>query len=361
VSPRLDVIVLGGGPAGAAAATVLARAGARTLLVHRPPRRPARHAETIALFPGLSPDGPVAALPSYGVQSSWGGDVLLDHDFIGTVGGLRWHVDRPALDERLRAAAQTAGARLQQVTAVRWARQPGGWRVELGDGAALRTVEAGWLVDCTGRSAHLARSQSAPQVRGDRLVAFSVRLGPIRPGGLEQRTRLEAVRDGWWYLAPIPPDGAALTFLTDGDLGVARAARRAAGLAALLAETRYIQGWVDSLDCPLAGPVQAAPAGMTWLASAAGDGWLAAGDAALAGDPIGGQGVLQARALGERAAAALLHDGPVRQAALAGYQAYLARLSDTYRRLLRQVYAAEWRWPEAPFWARRRAGWRSTP
>ncbi|HXF60073.1 MAG TPA: hypothetical protein VNK95_00570, partial [Caldilineaceae bacterium] len=126
-----------------------------------------------------------------------------------------------------------------------------------------------------------------------------------------------------------------------------------AGLATLLAGTRHMQGWVAALGCPLAGPVQATPAGMAWLANAAGDGWLAAGDAALAGDPLGGQGVAQARALGEQAGATLLQDGPARAAALADYQAHLSRRAATYRRLLRQVYSAEWRWPEAPFWARR--------
>ncbi|HXF62068.1 MAG TPA: FAD-dependent oxidoreductase, partial [Caldilineaceae bacterium] len=99
--PRFDVVVLGGGPAGTAAAMRLARAGAKTLLAHRPPRRPARHAETVILA-GAALAG-LPALPSYGVQSSWGGPALLDHDFITTIpgttipsaamAGLRWHVD----------------------------------------------------------------------------------------------------------------------------------------------------------------------------------------------------------------------------------------------------------------------------
>jgi 2-polyprenyl-6-methoxyphenol hydroxylase-like FAD-dependent oxidoreductase len=85
----------------------------------------------------------------------------------------------------------------------------------------------------------------------------------------------------------------------------------------------------------------------------AGDGWVAAGEAAAAYDPLSSHGIGSALAGGRQAAAALA-------AALEGdsgaLTAYAERLRAGYARYLwlrHAFHADERRWPAAPFWARR--------
>ena len=92
------------------------------------------------------------------------------------------------------------------------------------------------------------------------------------------------------------------------------------------------------------------------LTPPAGDGWLAAGDAALSFDPLSSQGLFNALYTGlasaEAADRALSGDG----SALSDYAARLAEIDAVYRRNLRAWYELERRWPDQEFWRRRASG-----
>ena len=89
------------------------------------------------------------------------------------------------------------------------------------------------------------------------------------------------------------------------------------------------------------------------LTKPTGDGWIAAGDAAAAYDPLSSHGIGSALADGRnaaRAVAATLDGDPAsfttyRDRHLAGYTHYLCTRH--------AYYADEQRWPTAPFWSRR--------
>jgi flavin-dependent dehydrogenase len=80
---------------------------------------------------------------------------------------------------------------------------------------------------------------------------------------------------------------------------------------------------------------------------------LAAGDAALAVDPISGSGVVRALRTGRAAADAALAWLRGDRSACRGYDA--ARDGECTDYLLERTdyYRLESRWPEAPFWSRR--------
>jgi flavin-dependent dehydrogenase len=96
------------------------------------------------------------------------------------------------------------------------------------------------------------------------------------------------------------------------------------------------------------------PAETSRLDAIAGDGWLALGDAAAAYDPLSSHGIGSAMGsgfYGGNAIADLLAGRP--EARLA----YLDLMQTAYGACLdlqKRHYAAEGRWPEAPFWSRRR-------
>src|SRR5262245_24814163 len=117
---KCDVVVLGGGPAGAAAAIALARAGRSVTVVEKSRYQEPRIGETLPPSARI----PLAELgvweaflsaghaPAPGVASSWGEDALHDTHFIFTAHGRGWHLDRRRFDAMLAHAACEAGARV---------------------------------------------------------------------------------------------------------------------------------------------------------------------------------------------------------------------------------------------------------
>ena len=93
-------------------------------------------------------------------------------------------------------------------------------------------------------------------------------------------------------------------------------------------------------------------AGSGRLEPAAGDGWLAVGDAASTFDPLSGQGILKGLRGGTCAAYAISDHLRGDAQALAKYRAYVEREFESYLDTRADFYALERRWPESPFWRR---------
>ena len=115
---RFDICVIGGGPAGAIAAHVLAGAGARVALIVRDRPRSAFAvgetipAETRQLLDRLGLDCLDADLhlPSAGTMARWGSDAAHCREAILSPFGCGWHLDRPLFERQLIAAAVKSGA-----------------------------------------------------------------------------------------------------------------------------------------------------------------------------------------------------------------------------------------------------------
>lgn len=356
---RWDVLVAGAGPAGAVAALVLARRGRRVTIVDDVDPAAPKVGESLpgAARPLLRDVGLLDRveagphLPSAGNVSAWGSDELLCSDAIGSPHGPGWHLDRPRFDHGLRAAAREAGAVLRPGRVARASRDADGWRVELRAGGE-EPLHARWLIDATGRHAALARSAGARRLRDAPLAALYTWVA----AGLEDRdtrTLVEAAPDGWWYTARLPDGSRILALHVDAEeaAGIVRAE---GAWAERLERTVYVRKLADA-SASEAVP-RATDAAGARLDRFHGDGWLAVGDAALSFDPLSSQGLFDALYTGLRGAEAA-------DAALAGdrapARAYGKRLESVraaYLRHHRAYYAQERRWPERPFWVRRRAG-----
>lgn len=364
--PHYDFAIAGGGPAGAAAALELARAGCSVLLVHVPPRQGSAPGEslppnarpllaTLGVLPRVLADG---HRPSYGNRSAWGNASLVDHDFIRQLHGPGLQLDRQRFDASLRDAVCETGAvlignaRLALDPASNWS-QHGRHTLLLRSPSGRSRRSCGCLIDAGGRAAVLSRQFGARRLRDDRLIALQMRLRSSRADDHDGSTLVEAVADGWWYSLLLPDGERLAVFLTDRDLLDRRRLLRSDGLEQMLQRTMHLRALLARHDYLPRGRVHGHEACSSRLDSACGPGWLAVGDAAMAFDPLASRGISSALHSGQTGAHALLAQRRGDAAALAQWQRGQADIHRVYRAQLAQVYGAERRWLDCEFWQRR--------
>lgn len=85
-----------------------------------------------------------------------------------------------------------------------------------------------------------------------------------------------------------------------------------------------------------------------------GEGWLAAGDAAIALDPLSSQGILSALYSGLKAGKAVIGAFAGDREALLQYDISILRLYTQFLQDRQHYYGTEQRWPESLFWQTRR-------
>lgn len=341
----IDVLVVGGGPAGCSAAASLARHGLAVTLLERSRYETTRVGETLPpkIGPRLQAIGAGGAfaadahLPCPGAVSAWATAQPQENDFIFSPYGTGWHLDRRRFDESLAALAREAGVEVHQ--GADWP------NARLAKDASAPRI----LLDASGRPAVVARSRSVPRTTLDRQVAV---IGYGRAAaGADPRTMIEAASSGWWYGARLPEEKAVAAFFTDADLLPRNASQRGAWwwkllqAAPLVRELLAVPQGVDSL--------RVVAASTSRLVRFAGDNWLATGDAAMTFDPLSSQGILKAITSGLRSAQAIIDLLAGNESAFAAYNAALEAEFDRYSGECHSYYAQVRRWPDSLYWQRR--------
>ena len=210
------VAVLGGGPAGAALATFLAREGVEVALFDGGKRPPLIVGESLvpAIVPFLQALGiedEVAAYSTYKPGATFTFDAGDSMTFLfGEVRGARtpysYNVPRDRLDHSLREAALRAGARFIPRHA-RLARAAGSERVAL-DAESLAAAGFGeppdFVVDAAGRGRLLGRLLGLPAVEGGRRdTALHAHLEGV-PLLFEGHVHTDLLEHGWCWRIPLP-------------------------------------------------------------------------------------------------------------------------------------------------------------
>jgi geranylgeranyl reductase family protein len=326
VRDSFDVVVAGSGPAGAVAALVLARGGARVLLAD-----PAHFPRDKACGDVVGPRG-VALLEALGVLPAGepAGDIVLVGPTWSTV-RLPWPagttyragalvVQRARLDAALHGAALSAGAQPHAARVQEVGRVPGGLAVGLSDGSRVR---ASFVIGADGALSRVAGA--AGLLRPERaLWGFALR-GYVAQEADAPYILLWAPRGrrplpGYGWLFPAGPGVANV------GLGVAlRADRARATLAGQL-----LPAFIAALQRRglLAPDARLESRRGGWLrmglsgALPAADRVLLAGDAAGLVNPMQGEGISEATTSGRAAAEAIL-ERPGQAAA--AYRSALAR------------------------------------
>lgn len=377
MTPRF--LVLGGGPAGASCAALLAKHGAAVTLVERD-RHPRHHVgeslqpSSVKLLDhhfGLGPALAAAGFPrKYGAAYVWGEsrdpwtvlfDARLDADLptlteAALLAGPYEHaynVERSRFDALIWDAAVRAGADVRAETEAVALLTEGdrvvGARLRSGD--TTEDLHADFVVDATGQRClvgrHFGLTRVVPDLRSTATYTYFDGAGGF-PGPLGRHVQwVVTVPDGWIWFIPVGPDRTSVGIVTRD-----RARMDEARFDAILAAS----------GLPLDGAVAVPHAGgrlrfaRDWSfthAKLAGDGWLLVGDAAGFVDPILSGGVDFAVRGGCQAALALLRaygvDDADRAALLAAYEADVAGDYRAYLRLARYWYGNN-RSVEGFFW-----------
>jgi flavin-dependent dehydrogenase len=344
-SQRWDVLVLGGGPAGAAAALSLRKAGALVLLVEA--------SRTAAPHPGNALRGEgLVCLDELGL----GAEFLEQNQLVSKSHCVRWgarvserstreapyvapyHIDRSSFDEFLLRACEQRGVTVRRGARCMDARLDGHQVVvSVREESGMSVEQAPLAIDATGRSARISRRLGGKRsyidgllglwklCSGDGSVGFGVETGP----------------DGWWYSAPAGSNRLSVVYFTELGRG------RLRPLEEIWSQALLDAPWTSSRLTRFAesAPCQVYRAGPEWTELDASVPVLPVGDAAMSFDPISGDGLCFALRSGLEAARAL-HEPSLRSS-------YLNGARDIYAAHLRSrecAYLEERRIRTTSFW-----------
>ena len=302
---EFDVLVLGGGPAGTAAATLLAQRSHRVALV-RPTNTPAG-----ALAESIPPSArrPLSELgvlnatdtagffPNNGNSVWWAGNEKRSENFSGDGDG--YHVDRTGLERVLVSAAEAIGARVFiGMTARKAVESETCWKIscETEDGGMVE-IQAPWVLDATGRHGFLARDVRETD-RSTTTLAITQRFE--KPSGWDNgtgnHTLVESYQDGWAWSVPLSPTLRCFTVMVDQRHAELEGREVSEIVQGELAKTTHLASMLDHVNSK--GDSWACSSSLYHARKYCRPGLLLVGDAGSFIDPLSSYGVKKALASG---------------------------------------------------------------
>ena len=343
-----DVAVIGGGPAGCAAALSL-RAGGVDATVVASPRPREKPTETAVprlrqLLQSLGAGEALAACePCYGIQSDWSQPGPMLQPSILDPSGHAWFIHRRRFDASLARLTKAAGAVWLEAEAESVSFTEAGMTI----GTTAGPLTAKGVLIATGSPAWAARVTGQKPTVVDSLVCHWSRL----PVAVESRLlHVESSEHGWWYVCPGEAGTTVACFLTDAEGARQVVPSEPEQWNALFRDTRLRHQLALEAG---ADRIHRIPVSVASLDRRRGSRWVVAGDAAIKVDPIGSSGTATAIESGMLAAHALVASQQGNDTAGEKYDRWGSGLLAAFLRQRAPSYAAgAGRYPGG-FWARR--------
>ena len=355
-----DVIVIGGGPSGSVTAQLLSRSGLKVKLLNKTKKMAFSCGESLP--PQVSPVIKRLQLdqllqdschkPCPGNLSAFGGDEIIETDFIFSPYGNGWHLHRAQFDNDLLQLCQSVGVDICDINDIlKVNNHTTHWQINFTDHQNITTaITAKFMVDATGRSGKILNQLSIKTKIYDRLAARCVVYH--RQANNDQRTLIESTENGWWYSAEIPCNKHVIMYFSDTDLPEYKSIKSFAAFSKQLNKTRHIKNKVSSKLEARDPMVHSFCAQSTQAERVAGDNWLAVGDAAIGYDPLSSQGIWQAL-LGAEMASNTIIKQFANNSINPDYTHWINSQAKEYWMLHKDFYAQEKRWVNNKFWHRR--------
>ena len=300
-----DIVVIGGGPAGASAARILAAWGHGVLLLTKNQSHVPTLAESLPpscrkLFRAI---GVLEAIDEAGFYRStgntfwWGNDQMRSEHFADDERG--YQVVRREFDHLLRDQAEAANTTVVESTVKRVEFDTDDTAtVHVATDSERRTtveVEARVVLDCSGRSGIIARRGFRRQGAMPLTLAIAGVWERSEGWSLAEPTHtlVEAYHDGWAWSVPVSPSRRYVTVMVDPrETDLDKAGQIAATYRRELVKTREISRLTH--DAQLSEEPWACDASVYSASRCAGSTFLLVGDAASFIDPLSSFGVKKA-------------------------------------------------------------------
>ena len=356
----VDVVVVGGGVAGCAAAIAIARTGRSVVVLERTGYEQTRIGETLlprarvpleqlGVWQQFERDG---HLPASGSLAAWGSEELQENQFLFSPYGNGWHLDRRRFELHFAQWAEEAGAQVLRKARVRniCSSIDSGWRLEVDRPGGKESIDCALLIDASGRASFVGRHVGAERSEYDTLIGvYAFFRAPTDQN--DTRTMVEAARDGWWYSSYLPQAGLIAAFMIDAH-SLPRGSRAwHAYWRNQLDATTYTRSRVDEAE--LVGTIHTIRANSYQMSRVVGENWLAIGDAAMAFDPLSSQGLYHALNSAIEASSAVQQYFAGDRT---GFGHYASRQQQRFTRFLEMrsaYYGREMRWRDSAFWQQR--------
>lgn len=361
VPSRVDVVVIGGGPSGATAATVLAMVGRRVALFERD-RFPRFHVGE-SLIPECY--WTLGRIDMLGKMRASGFTEKHSVQFVNERGTLSapfyfadhkqhessrtWQVTRREFDEMMLRNAEEKGAHVfegTRVLEVVFDGQRATGVVVQQEGKAPQTVSADVVVDASGQSSMIAARLGTRQWDQElkKAAVWSYWKGAERGVGKDEGATTVLQLDqkqGWFWYIPLADDMVSVGVVADNDyLLKDRQTREPESI--YQEEIARCPGLGPRLElAERVAPVRVAKEYSYRASEVAGDGWVLVGDAFGFLDPLYSSGILLALRSGEVAADAIdaaLAAGDTSGKRLGTWGPDFVRGMDRMRRLVMEFY-----------------------
>lgn len=359
---QYDVVVVGAGPAGGSAATIVAEAGCKTLLIER--EAVPRYHIGESLMPEVYwPLGRLGMLErmkhsSYVVKSSVQfvtgngkeSDPFFFREHDDRECSSTWQVERSKFDQMLFERAAEVGAECLDRTRLLDVRFEGdratGVQVRDADGN-VHEIEAKVVIDATGQQSFIANKLKLKEVNPElkKLAIWTYFENAKRdPGENEGATIILQTqhKNSWFWFIPLSNGRTSIGCVADRDYLVRGRGKpeqvyqeelaMCPGLQARLKDARQIEGYRTTKEFSY------------WTRRHAGDGWVLVGDAFGFIDPVYSSGVYFALEMGIRAGEAVvdgLAKGDTSEAQLGGWAESFKAGTLWLRKLVNVFYTKE--------------------